>query len=406
MKLSYCIVIALYLTTNCSGSSTSTYKKRSRLSHAAKFDLEMEQEVKLLANERLRSLGTQRAVGQQIDKFLADGADINGFDGPTGKTALHCAAESGDFTLVKHLIRRGAHINVTDRGGRTPLHWAAISGDSDVVLYLMRNDPSLQEKQNFKSERALHCAAEKGNLEACMALVNAGCAVDPVTSAGRTPLHLAARWGHTDVVAYLLSKGASLIRITIGGNTALHEAAIGGHVDTAITLIERGINKEAQAEDRITALLMAVKHGHKEFTRVLLERKCQVNARLSNEDCALHLAVRLGAQDLCELLIQYGAGLDVRNKDGVTPLHLAVQEGLDLLAVRLAELGADTLLKTPQGETSNSLALNRKPSSSNAVLAVALFTARKAYLEQQTVSRTSTEIVQTSVAQTDTKYPA
>lgn len=39
-----------------------------------------------------------------------------------GETPLHYAALNGHLDCVKHLVRNGADVNLTDEEGSTPLH--------------------------------------------------------------------------------------------------------------------------------------------------------------------------------------------------------------------------------------------------------------------------------------------
>ena len=55
---------------------------------------------------------------------------------------------------------------------------------------------------------ALLVAAEKGQVEAARALIEAGAAVDLANSLGSTSLHIAAEQGHEEGVRVLLGAGA------------------------------------------------------------------------------------------------------------------------------------------------------------------------------------------------------
>ncbi len=313
-------------------ASESATKKRKDNSGAARFDERMKQEALALASERLRKVCQNRILGS-VESLVKAGADANDLDASTHKSALHLAAENGDYTIVKRLLACGGNPQITDGGGRTSLHWAAMAGDGDVISLLLRDlsresvNQILQAK-NLRGEMALHAAAAAGQLESCKVLLDMGCSVNALTSANRTPLHLAAYYGHTHLATYLIGRGASLTLVTAGGFTALHEAAFRGHAKTAAALIERDINKETVDSNGLTALHVGIQQGHKEVVALLLGSKCNANAQLPNGDFLVHMAARLEATDLFELLIQYGAQKDALNKEKYTPLNLALHEGL------------------------------------------------------------------------------
>ena len=85
----------------------------------------------------------------EIAKLLLDaGADIN-------QTAhvyspLHFAANNGNMTIVRELLRRGANVHIsTDQEGSTPIAFAAANGHLDIVKELV-NAGSIVDDQVFK----------------------------------------------------------------------------------------------------------------------------------------------------------------------------------------------------------------------------------------------------------------
>lgn len=62
-------------------------------------------------------------VGSAVDILLAHGANIDSVT-PTGRTALHLAAESCNILAVTALLERGANPNIRDMVGNLPLDLA------------------------------------------------------------------------------------------------------------------------------------------------------------------------------------------------------------------------------------------------------------------------------------------
>ena len=91
-------------------------------------------------------------------------------------TALHIAAQEGNYKIVNYLIEKGAEINKTCLKDTAPLHIACERGHIEVVKSLLGNGAMI----NVKNE------------ENC------------------TPLYVASREGHLNVVEFLLLFETSL----------------------------------------------------------------------------------------------------------------------------------------------------------------------------------------------------
>ena len=197
-------------------------------------------------------LAAQEGHHELVALLISKGADISCTDN-NGYTALHCAAGKGHPEVVALLISKGADISSTDNYGWTALHRAAHMDCHEVVALLISKGASLEaltrndlftplhiscraksvsgksarllleagaDKEaasGFKSMRALHLAAQQGNIEVLNELLAFGVELDAGDRNNRRALHLARSWGQWRIIEALLAKGANpLLRNNAG----------------------------------------------------------------------------------------------------------------------------------------------------------------------------------------------
>lgn len=86
-------------------------------------------------------------------------------------------------------------------------------------------------------KRALHAAAESGNLDIVRVLLQAKAYINSETRHGRTPLWLAASNGHFEVVDFLISAGADTL-VSDNNSTSPLEAAANANHDEIASLLQ------------------------------------------------------------------------------------------------------------------------------------------------------------------------
>ncbi|RZB38798.1 ankyrin repeat domain-containing protein 39 [Asbolus verrucosus] len=125
---------------------------------------------------------------------------------------------------------------------------AAQYGDMDRALHLL--DKGFQvDQRDAAGYTALHYAARNGHLNVCRLLLDRGACVDAVTWQGKaTPLHRAAAVGKFDVVEYLVKRRAKVGLKDADGRTALHRAAINEHFDICDFLLKAEPQLKHQAD--------------------------------------------------------------------------------------------------------------------------------------------------------------
>jgi ankyrin repeat protein len=83
----------------------------------------------------------------EIQRLVAAGYDVNGFDADLSRTPLHYSVEGEQYKAAQWLIEAGANVNAheEEKIGETPLSLAAQGNYPEIVELLLRNgaDPDI-----------------------------------------------------------------------------------------------------------------------------------------------------------------------------------------------------------------------------------------------------------------------
>ncbi|GAA1536127.1 hypothetical protein GCM10009827_063190 [Dactylosporangium maewongense] len=158
---------------------------------------------------------------------------------------LHIAARAGDAQKVGRLIAEGAAVDPGDSRSYTPLHVAAGVGASEVVAMLLdagADAGALTVFQDTPLHRVAHglVGAADARVEIIDRLLDGGCPLDAIDTAGRTALWFAAATGTTPwtpeqqsmrfrVLQHLLERGADPSIAAAGKQGRPIDAARGQH---------------------------------------------------------------------------------------------------------------------------------------------------------------------------------
>uniref|UniRef100_A0A2K6GEU3 Inversin n=1 Tax=Propithecus coquereli TaxID=379532 RepID=A0A2K6GEU3_PROCO len=312
------------------------------------------------------------------DALLKAGADVNKTD-HSQRTALHLAAQKGNYRFMKLLLTRRANwmqkdleemtplhlttrhrspkclalllkfmapgeVDTQDKNKQTALHWSAYYNNPEHVKLLIKHDSNIGIP-DVEGKIPLHWAA---NHKDPSAVHTVRCILDaaPTESLlnwqdyeGRTPLHFAVADGNVTVVDVLTSYESC--NITSYDNlfrTPLHWAALLGHAQIVHLLLERNksgtIPSDSQgatplhyAAQSNFALHAAALSGHVSTVKLLLENNAQVDATDVMKHTPLFRACEMGHKDVIQTLIKGGARVDLVDQDGHSLLHWAALGG-------------------------------------------------------------------------------
>ncbi|XP_058610068.1 histone-lysine N-methyltransferase EHMT2 isoform X3 [Onychostoma macrolepis] len=279
---------------------------------------------------------------------------------PNGKPVCPSALPPGDrrAALQRAILTQDTERRKKLRFHPRQLYPAAKQGEAQRVLLMLMEgiDPSYQsDSQNRRC--ALHAAAQRGLLEVCYLLIQAGAKVDAQDKTLRTPLLEAIVNNHVDVVKYLIQSGACVYHAEEDGSTGLHHAAKLGNLEVVMLLLSTGqVDLNAQDSGGWTPIIWAAEHRHIDVIRALLNRGADVTLRDKEMNVCLHWASFAGSAEIAELVLNAGCPLSSVNLHGDTPLHIAAREGyIDCVTLFLSR-GADIDIMNKEGDTPLSLA--------------------------------------------------
>jgi ankyrin repeat protein len=225
-----------------------------------------------------------------IDLLLKHGADLNHESNP-----LAHIAESGNKKAVKHLISKGAKLDLDKdkslwfsacKGGilflvkklfplvdieceyicETGLTLAAENNRLNVVKWLYKNGAKVHQK-------ALTEAASNGGLETVTWLLeNTKIKIDAVNKYDRNALYEATRSGQLEMVNLLLEQGADPHK-SMGSYdfSPIHNAAFAGSIPLLERFMQAGVSINTEANDKRTPLWIAVSFENQEMVDFLID---------------------------------------------------------------------------------------------------------------------------------------
>jgi ankyrin repeat protein len=284
------------------------------------------------------------------DEWLPGGAD----------GALLSAAEAGDMGKARQAGADGASLDAMDsERGFHALLWAAEMGQLEMAVYLIEEGVAVDapardgvKATKFGGSTALMRAAVKGHTSLVEALLDRGADMRLEKASGGNALGAASAGGHMEIILALLDRGAEVDCVSSGGATALLNAAGAGHTDAVITLAERSADLNQQ--HRITGqspLIFAALRGHNAVVTALCDRSADLNLQNTQGATALIRAAAGGHGEIVATLCDRSADLNLQDKVGATALMSAAEDGHGEIVATLCDRSADLNLQNKAGAT-------------------------------------------------------
>uniref|UniRef100_A0A8D2JQI6 Inversin n=1 Tax=Sciurus vulgaris TaxID=55149 RepID=A0A8D2JQI6_SCIVU len=326
------------------------------------------------------------------DALLKAGANVNKTD-HSQRTALHLAAQKGNYRFMKLLLTRRANwmqkdleemtplhlttrhkspkclalllkfmapgeVDTQDKNKQTALHWSAYYNNPEHVKLLIKHDSNIGIP-DVEGKIPLHWAA---NHKDPSAVHTVRCILDaaPTESLlnwqdyeGRTPLHFAVADGNVTVVDVLTSYESC--NITSYDNlfrTPLHWAALLGHAQIVHLLLERNKSGTVPSDSQgATPLHYAAQSNFAETVQVFLKHPSVKDDSDLEGRTSFMWAAGKGSDDVLRTMLSLKSDIDINMADkyGGTALHAAALSGhvstVKLLLENDAQVDATDVMK-------------------------------------------------------------
>ncbi|KAK9695472.1 Ankyrin repeats (3 copies) [Popillia japonica] len=246
----------------------------------------------------------------------------------------NCTEINANMGIMDVLLQSGANVNQPDRGWGTPLYIAVMTGNPQVVRNLLYNEcfngglaielDDISVK-NSDSNTPLHLAVEMGNQEIVELLLAKGANADASNKNGESPFGIAIRKGNMDIINKLKPYIDINFRNSFNEETYLHYAVAEKNSYVVSYLLRRGVDINAQNIYNETPLHYSVKRMDTGITEMLLGDGANVFAENVYRKTPLYYAMKAKNMEFFRLLLQ-------KNSNHQYAIHFAViWQNIDLI---------------------------------------------------------------------------
>ncbi|KAJ7313532.1 hypothetical protein JRQ81_004989 [Phrynocephalus forsythii] len=269
------------------------------------------------------------------EALLKTGIDLNKAD-HNQRTALHLAAQKGNYRFMKLLLARRANWMKKDLEGITPLHLTTRHKSPKFLALLLKYmAPGEVDTQDKNKQTALHWSAYYNNPEHVKLLIKHDSNIGIPDIEGKIPLHWAAN--HKDPSAVHTVKcildaapTESLLNWQdYEGRTPLHFAVADGNVAVVDLLTSyEGCNVTSYDNLFRTPLHWAALLGHAQIVNLLLERNKGGTIPSDSQGATpLHYAAQSNFADTVEAFLKHPSVKDDSDLEGRTSFMWAAGKG-------------------------------------------------------------------------------
>ncbi|XP_062425709.1 inversin isoform X2 [Rhea pennata] len=271
------------------------------------------------------------------EALLKAGADVNRAD-HSQRTALHLAAQKGNYRFMKLLLARRGNWMQKDLEDMTPLHLTTRHKNPKCLALLLKHmAPGEVDTQDRNKQTALHWSAYYNNPEHVKLLIKHDSNIGIPDIEGKIPLHWAANNKdpsaiHTVKCILEAAPTESLLNWQdYEGRTPLHFAVADGNVAVVDVLTSyEGCNVTSYDNLFRTPLHWAALLGHAQIVHLLLERnKFGTIPSDSQGATPLHYAAQSNFAETVEVFLKHPSVKDDSDLEGRTSFMWAAGKGSD-----------------------------------------------------------------------------
>lgn len=284
-------------------------------------------------------------IAELIDRHHAD-VNKTSYNTPS---PLQEAYETGNLTLIRHLIARGATSTWHDQTEGRTFRYACRSGNPETIRhYLSRNIPPTTEQLS----RNLHYICASGDIELVRMALSRGANPNMELFEEAPPLCAACHTGNLELVRLLLDHGADITGHGSEETSCIDNAIMSGNQTLVEHLETIEQQKKLDLDPQKIRLLIALYFGHNHLIDYYIAKKYPVNTPSRSAKNTLLIAAQNGCISLITYLLDQQTDIHSRDEKGNTPLHLACRHNHPAAARALLVRGANAALRNLNGQTS------------------------------------------------------
>ena len=239
--------------------------------------------------------------------------------------------------IVQLLVDHGAKITIADQNGVSPLEHARGRGFREIEQILLAAELS----------RGLQLirAAEGGDLESVLQLIEQVASVEVQDENGRTALIAAAYQNNLPIAEVLIRVGADVNKQDNTKQSAYLISTSEGFLELLRLTLQAGADVHSTDSYNGTGLIRAADRGHVEIIQELLKTDIRIDHINNLGWTALLEAIILGDggsrhTEVVRLLVEAGANVNLPDSNGIMPLTHARQRSYGPIMEILSAAGA------------------------------------------------------------------
>ncbi|NOY23291.1 MAG: hypothetical protein GXO70_07260 [Acidobacteria bacterium] len=205
-----------------------------------------------------------------------------------GRTVLDVAVTTGNFKMVKWILKNGGNPNLND-GSLSALSQACIDDQFKIAAILLKYGADPNFKSFLHTTPVVDAIESAGDEKLALLLINHGADITVRTDMGETLLHLAVANRMNTLALSLLKRKADVNAEDNIGWTALFEPT---DFKTALLLLENGADPNHQSHDGSTPLMWAATRGNETMIRLLLNHGANPDIKNQKGQRAVDIAAQ------------------------------------------------------------------------------------------------------------------